>query len=133
MTKRIILRMALIAFLPRLVKRLRAKPVSWIEATDLKQRLDGNDQDVVVDVRGADEFGGDLGHIPGTRNISIDELPKRIGELAAAKGKPVTMVCKTDKRSATAAGMLRDRGFSDVRVLKGGMEAWTRHGFAVER
>jgi rhodanese-related sulfurtransferase len=87
----------------------------------------------VIDVRGDDEFMGDLGHISSARNIPVQELATRIGELAAAKGDPITMVCKTDMRSAKAADILRGQGFTHVSALKGGMEAWTQHGFSVDR
>jgi rhodanese-related sulfurtransferase len=40
-------------------------------------------------------------------------------------------VCKTDKRSAQAAMLLKDAGFEDLRVLRGGMEQWCRSGFQV--
>jgi rhodanese-related sulfurtransferase len=43
---------------------------------------------------------------------------------------PVVIVCRTDKRSAQAAGILRARGVDDVKVLRGGMEAWNKDGKA---
>jgi rhodanese-related sulfurtransferase len=52
-------------------------------------------------------------------------------EINAHKDKRVIVVCKTDKRSASAATMLSAGGFRDVRVLRGGMEQWIRDGLAV--
>ena len=45
-------------------------------------------------------------------------------EIKALKDRPITLVCRTDKRSASAAAILREAGFRDVRVLRGGMEQW---------
>ena len=75
------------------------------------------------DVRGPDEFAGPLGHIQGARNIPLADLPPRLPELAA-EGRPLVMVCLTDKRSAQAAAVLVADGTRHVAVLRGGMKAW---------
>ncbi|MGA8293668.1 MAG: TVP38/TMEM64 family protein [Rhodoplanes sp.] len=54
--------LAAIALLPRLIARLRGS-FAWIEANDLKRRLDSGATVTVIDVRGPDEFTGPLGHI----------------------------------------------------------------------
>jgi len=86
----------------------------------------------VVDVRGPDEFVGPLGHIPGALNIGLDDIPNWIRQTETAKGLPIVAVCQTDKRSARAAQLLRGAGYSEVFVLRNGMEGWHRAGFAVE-
>ena len=119
-------------FLPILVRRLRGGGPAWIEAEALKRRLDRGDDVLVVDVRGADEFTGPLGHIPGARNIAIDELAGRLDELAEHKARDLALVCLTDMRSAKAAGLLQQAGFSSVAVLRGGMRQWHEQGLAAE-
>ncbi len=130
--------LALVAFLPRLVRRRRADQashaadaVSWIEVPDLADRLTQAPRPVIVDVRGADEFTGELGHLHGARNISLAELPQSIGELDQLKTKAVVLVCRTQMRSAKAASMLKEAGFHNVVVLRGGMVEWTRRGLPV--
>jgi rhodanese-related sulfurtransferase len=41
------------------------------------------------------------------------------------------LVCKTDKRSASAAALLEAAGFRDVFVLRGGMVCWNEAGMPV--
>jgi rhodanese-related sulfurtransferase len=65
--------------------------------------------------------------------MPVGELPKRLMDINALKDRPVILVCRTDKRSATAATLLRDAGFRDVGVLRGGMEQWNQKGLPVER
>jgi rhodanese-related sulfurtransferase len=101
----------------------------WIEVDELANRLKGGGI-AVIDVRGPDEFTGPLGHIAGALNLPVGELPGRLTEINALHDKPVILVCRTDKRSASAAALLRDAGFRDVRVLRGGMERWNRTGAA---
>jgi rhodanese-related sulfurtransferase len=86
----------------------------------------------IIDVRGAGEFVGPLGHIPGARNVPFDELPQRLQELVMVRDQPVVLVCRTHQRSAKAAALFRDAGFRDVRVLRGGMEQWNREGLGIE-
>jgi uncharacterized membrane protein YdjX (TVP38/TMEM64 family)/rhodanese-related sulfurtransferase len=124
--------LAAVVFLPRLVRRLRA-PRGFIDTSELKRRLALEPQTVVIDVRGADEFDGPLGHIPGARNILFSELTSELQSLAALKQTPLVFICKTDKRSAKAADILRKAGFHQVSVLRGGMEQWNQDGLPIER
>lgn len=124
--------LAAVAFLPRLVRAVRANSARrWIEVDDLSNRLK-DDGIIVIDVRGPDEFDGPLGHIAEAKNLPVGELANRLVEIKALKDEPVIVVCRTDKRSAKAATLLRDEGFRDVRVLRGGMEQWNRVGLPVE-
>ena len=120
--------------LPRLVRRLcgQEQP-KWIEVDELASLLKEGPGIALIDVRGADEFTGTLGHIADAANLPVGELPKRLAEINALKDRPVILVCRTDKRSATAAALLRDAGFRDVGVLRGGMERWNQNGLPVDR
>jgi uncharacterized membrane protein YdjX (TVP38/TMEM64 family)/rhodanese-related sulfurtransferase len=122
--------LAAIALLPRLIKRLRGS-FAWIEVNELKRRLDRGDPVTVVDVRGPAEFTGPLGHIANARNIPITELDSRLAELSGLERAPIVLVCLTDKRSAAAAGTLRAAGFSQINVLRRGMERWNESGLPV--
>jgi uncharacterized membrane protein YdjX (TVP38/TMEM64 family)/rhodanese-related sulfurtransferase len=122
--------LAAIAVLPRLIGQLRGS-FAWIEASELKHRLDQGDAVAVIDVRGPDEFTGALGHIAAARNIPITELNSRLAELSGLEGSPIVLVCRTDQRSAAAARTLRAAGFSQVNVLRQGMERWKEAGLPV--
>jgi len=125
--------LALVAFLPRLIKRLRKKPARMLSAAELKQQLDKGEDILVIDVRGAEEYVGGLGHIKGSRNIEIENLPRHLDELKAYRQRPIVIVCRTDHRSAKAAQILTQAGFSDVTVLRGGMEQWNCNRLPVVR
>jgi rhodanese-related sulfurtransferase len=115
----------------QLIERLRGS-FTWIEATELKRRLDHGEAVTVVDVRGPDEFTGPLGHIATARNIPVAEFEGRLAELAGLEGEPIVLVCRTDKRSASAARTLLAAGFARVSLLRRGMEQWNETGYAVE-
>ncbi|MFP4607588.1 MAG: VTT domain-containing protein [Thiohalospira sp.] len=121
--------LAVAAFLPRLVARLRRRPM--LEVDEVQHRLARGDDLLVVDVRSPEEFTGELGHIPGAVNIPVDELPRRLDELADATERPIALFCKTDRRSAKAADLLARNGFADAHVVRGGMTAWNQAGLPV--
>ncbi|MBO0741133.1 MAG: VTT domain-containing protein [Hyphomicrobiaceae bacterium] len=124
--------LAAVGFLPRLWRRFKSEEtVRWIEVGELASRLYGSDAIAVFDVRGPDEFVGPLGHIPNARNVPLAELPHRIHELGSFSEAPVVLVCRTDKRSASAAALLEEAGFRDITVLRGGMVRWNEAGLPV--
>ncbi len=52
---------------------------------------------VVLDVRTAEEFGS--GHVPGARNIPLDQLESRISELESYRDAEVWTICQSGRRS----------------------------------
>jgi uncharacterized membrane protein YdjX (TVP38/TMEM64 family)/rhodanese-related sulfurtransferase len=118
--------LALVAFLPRLLQRFKEQSAGFMSVCELKRSSASDQQPVIVDVREPDEFFGPLGHIPGALNIPVNELPNRLREVTSTPRLPIVIVCRTDKRSAKAAAMLRSSGVRDVWVLRGGMEQWSR-------
>ena len=87
----------------------------------------GRDGLMVLDVRNRTEY--ESGHLPGSRNIPLGELPHRLGELPS-DGTIVTQ-CASGGRSAIAASLLLMAGASSVENLAGGIQAWTNAGFAL--
>jgi rhodanese-related sulfurtransferase len=78
----------------------------------------------VLDVRDPHELEGELGRLPGAVNISLHQLKQRLGALSKREGGDIIVVCRSGKRSETAARMLQESGVERVFVLKGGMTAW---------
>lgn len=100
--------------------------VQWTTTEAVAATLDQGDPVLILDVRGTDEVRGPLGAIPGALNLPLDQLPRDFGRLP--RERPIVVVCRTDRRSARAAAMLRDAGFKTVAVLAGGMERWSAEG-----
>lgn len=80
----------------------------------------------LLDVRGAGEFEGDLGHLEGSQLIPLGELRRRVGEVPS--DKPVVIVCQTGKRSALATQILAKAGHQRCANLAGGMVRWRELG-----
>ncbi len=114
--------LAVVSFLPSLIGKLRAKPM--ISVDDVKQKLDEGDDFLILDVRSADDYVGEQGHIAGSVLVPLEELPERINELGDYIEKIVVIICRTDRRSVKAAQILAKNGFADVHVVKQGMTGW---------
>lgn len=71
----------------------------------------------VVDVRTPAEFMG--GHVSGSVNIPLNELPVRMSEIKAM-GKDIILCCASGMRSGNAAAYLQQQG---IPCLNGG--PWT--------
>ena len=123
--------LAAVAFLPRLIGKLRKPPM--LDVPELKRRLDAGEDVLVLDVRPLDGFTGDLGHIPGVTHIPLNELEQRLHELETYQEKPVVTVCRTDRMSSQAAQLLANKGFSNVVVARMGMTDWNKNGYPIER
>jgi uncharacterized membrane protein YdjX (TVP38/TMEM64 family)/rhodanese-related sulfurtransferase len=119
-----------LAFLPRLIARLRQGPM--MPVTGLKAGLDSGGPLLVLDVRTAADFDGEQGHIAGALNLPLEVLPERLADLGEDLERPIALVCRTDRRSAKAAALLAQRGFTRVQVVQGGMTAWRALGWPVE-
>lgn len=86
-------------------------------------------QVLILDVREPDEFA--QGHLQGARNIPLAQLPARATELVKFKDKPVLLVCQRGNRTRAAIRTLKDRQFTALHQLKGGMQAWAEANMPV--
>lgn len=89
---------------------------------ELKSELDAGRRPFLLDVRNPDEHA--LCHLQGSYLIPVSQLSKRLAELSP--GDDIVVYCHAGVRSAHAASILRKAGFSSVRSLKGGIDAWAR-------
>ncbi len=98
-------------------------PVGWVAAE--------RNGSTVIDVRSAEEYRGELGHIAGSDLQPLDRLSE--GADRWNRETPVITVCRGGVRSARAAAQLEQLGFARVVSMAGGMQAWNDAGLPVER
>ncbi len=66
---------------------------------------------IVLDVRSKGEYAG--GHIKGSINISVDTLSNNLSKLKD-KNTPIITCCASGMRSASAKGILKSNGYTQV-------------------
>jgi len=123
--------LALVAFLPRLIGSMRKG--AMLNIANLKQRMDVGEDILLLDVRTAEDYNGEQGHVAGSTLLPLEELEQRIDELNDYYEKTVVCICRTDRKSAKAAQILAEKGFADVHVAKMGMTDWIKNRYPVEK
>ncbi|MGH7167056.1 MAG: rhodanese-like domain-containing protein [Candidatus Methylomirabilales bacterium] len=92
-----------------------------ITPRELKDRLDKGDHIVILDVREPWEFS--LAKIEGAVLIPLGSLPQSLDKLD--RNVEIVAHCHHGMRSADAAGFLLQQGFTNVKNLVGGIDAWS--------
>jgi rhodanese-related sulfurtransferase len=80
------------------------------------------DKPLLLDVREPWEY--QAARIEGSQLVPMRELPRRVGELDAAR--EVVAICHHGGRSMQVAIFLERQGFARVHNLVGGIDAWSR-------
>jgi len=93
-----------------------------IGPTRLLAERERNRNLVLLDVR--EPFEWDIVHLEGARLIPLGQLPSRLRELDGHAD--IVTYCHHGMRSLQAVEILRAAGFSKVRSLEGGIDAWSR-------
>jgi rhodanese-related sulfurtransferase len=94
--------------------------------------VEGDSTLFLLDVRTAEEYFGETGHLENSVLIPVQELKQQMAELRPYRNKTIVAYCRTGRRSAHAADMLRAEGFT-VLNLTGGIQAWSERNFPVSR
>ncbi len=87
---------------------------------------------VVVDVRREEEFIGELGHIRGAKLCTLGtELQDFLD--SSPKDQNYLFVCRSGVRSTQACLLAKEKGFTQVANLAGGMIHWNELALKTER
>jgi molybdopterin/thiamine biosynthesis adenylyltransferase/rhodanese-related sulfurtransferase len=86
-------------------------------------------QTTFVDIREPEEMS--LGYIKGSVFVRGDELEMQARHLLPVKEAPILLYCASGLRSLLIAQTLKEMGYSDVRTLAGGIDAWKSAGYEV--
>ena len=89
----------------------------------------------LLDVRRPDEWVGELGHIEGSKFATLESDLTQFLEAVKADERQDTwvFVCRSGGRSARAASMAMQMGFSNTYNMMGGMLRWNALGYPIKR
>jgi len=118
-----------------------AKNLDVINADQLNDLIKEDDNLVILDVSDK-EIVENRGFVPGAVNISLGTLYYKADsevpddykdERIQDRGKKVIMTCSIGACAAIGGKLLKDMGFKDVAILEGGVEAWKKSGYNIEK
>jgi rhodanese-related sulfurtransferase len=109
-----------------------------IGAAEAAEAVKKDAKTLVLDVREPAEWNE--GHIPGALHVPRGMLEAKADlEYAnreprlADRSQPIIVHCATGARSALAADVLAQMGFTDVQSMAGGIVAWKEKGLPIEK
>lgn len=82
---------------------------------------------LVIDIREPQEHA--TGVAPGMQLLPMRQLASRISEIPNDPKRPVLLICNTQNRSSTTWKFLRDKGYTNIRFVQGGMSEWARRAW----
>jgi rhodanese-related sulfurtransferase len=105
-----------------------------IQPSEVIHLLEQGKAPVILDVRKPEVYDALPLKIPGSVRLAPEELATGVSGLELDATRPVVAYCTepAEGTSARVARELRKLGFKDVRILKGGLGAWTNAGLPIE-
>ena len=113
----------------RLLQELRT---ARITAAELRKLVEAGEKPFILDLRSAIELEQDPSIIAGAVHIVLDELEARHHEFPRDRDIVVYCSCPNEESSARVALLLQRKGFTRVRPLLGGIDAWREGNFPLE-
>jgi SulP family sulfate permease len=111
-----------ITFSPDL--ELRPGQVAEITPDQLWRQLHANEPPLIVDVREPREY--QRGHIAQAQLLPLAALVTTNADLP--RDRPIVFVCRGGRRSGRVAYWFQQKGYAQVAILSGGMQAWEAAG-----
>lgn len=98
--------------------------VQYMSCEDYKNAIERDVDHLLLDVRTKEEY--DEHHIEGAINVPRGLLEFKIIDLQPNKNAPIMVCCRSGRRAMLAAYTLMQMGYSDVRVLDGGVNEFCK-------
>ena len=113
----------------RLLRELR---MARITVNELRQKLDAGEEVVILDLRSAAALEEDATLIPGAIHMRMEDLELRQMEIPRDRDVIVYCSCPNEASSARVALRLQRKGFTRVRPLLGGIDAWREQNYPMD-
>ena len=111
---------------------LAALRMARIGVDELYRLMDAGADPMVVDVRSTTARAIEPRQIPGARHLPLEAVDRQIGLLPRDRDIIPYCTCPNEASAAQVAKLLINHGFTRVRPLHGGLDAWIAAGYAFE-
>lgn len=105
--------------------------IKEVTVAETRERLAGNRSGLLIDVREDHEW--EAAHAAGAIHLGKGIIERDIEATAPDKSTELVLYCGGGYRSALAADVLQDMGYTNVWSMAGGWKAWQGSGAPVEK
>ncbi len=112
-----------LAYLDAYLLNLPEAGFGSVKAPDLNTEIASGTMSFLLDVRSQAEWD-EKGHIDGAILVPVNDVPANLAQLPADKAAPIVVICGSGHRGAMVQMYLNALGYTNVRNLNGGMNAW---------
>ena len=113
----------------RLLHELR---MARITVSELRQKLDAGETPLIFDLRSSAAVEEEPALIQGAIHLGMEDIEKRLSEFPKDRDIIVYCSCPNEVSSARLALRLQRQGFTRVRPLLGGIDAWRELNYPME-
>lgn len=109
----------------------KTEEITVISVEEVQDAISKEGDLQLIDVRTLEEY--QAGHLKDAKNICVteDDFQEKVQHLN--KNEPVYLYCKSGKRSARAAKILKDMGFTEIYDMDGGFTKWEENQYDFEK
>jgi membrane protein DedA with SNARE-associated domain len=130
----LVLAASLLYFVYRCIQRWRFR--RWLKQVRITQEqleatLRTESPPIILDARPESALLDDTHRIPGARRLDASSQTD-IEEALPEKTRVVYCVCQDEATAMRITQHMRRKGFTRIRALKGGLDAWARRGYAFD-
>lgn len=108
-----------------------AQTIEVITPQEVRDAVHDSQTHQLVDVRTLEEFNE--GHLKSAQNICVtdSDFAENISKLD--KNQPIYLYCRSGKRSAAAAKIMKDLGFKEIYDMDGGFINWESQNLEIQK
>ena len=105
--------------------------IKEVTVAETRERLSANSNAKLIDVREDNEW--DAAHAAGAIHLGKGIIERDVETAAPDKSTELILYCGGGYRSALAADVLQEMGYTNVWSMAGGWKAWKESGAPVEK
>ena len=108
-------------FIRKIFFRYKTRFNEDIDYAEVEKMIKTESNIFLIDVRSKQEY--EEYHLPGSINISVYEISKKIENILKNKDTIIILYCQSGSRSRKALEKIKKLGYKNLYNLKGGIEA----------
>jgi membrane protein DedA with SNARE-associated domain/rhodanese-related sulfurtransferase len=111
---------------------LRELRMARITVDELHRKLESGENFIILDLRSRAALAEDPSLIPGARHLTMDEVDGHLEQVARDQDIILYCSCPNEVSAARVALQLQRKGFTHVRPLLGGFDAWRASNYPID-